>query len=140
MSLTYQERTRILGIITIALACAGIVTIAGIENYLYNSEQNQVVSDELGFSVIDVQDAELTQVNEDFKATIYCVNKETKQKIVIEYDITATDFIVMNQPDYDPWEYISVHIIPVRDPSFVGTLEDYANQKNESRQSQIVKE
>ena len=136
MSLTYRERTRILGAVTIALACAGIATIAGIENYIYNSKQNQVVSDELGFSVIDVQDAELTQQNENFKATIYCVNKETKQKIVIEYDITATDFIVMNQPDYDPWEYISMHIIPVRDPSFVGTVEDYTSQKNDTRQSQ----
>ena len=35
----------------------------------------------------------------------------------------------MTQEGIDPWEYLSMHIIPNQDPSFVGTERDYAKHQ-----------
>jgi len=125
MFLTRREKEAILAGIVGTVVFGGAFLYAGIETIQFNKELCQTMTSEAGFGVIDVQDAELSQLNEDFKAIIKCSHKETKEPIVIEYKLTATDFIVMNQPDSNPWNYLSMYIIPNQDPTFVGTQKDY---------------
>lgn len=131
MYLTRREKEAIMAAITGAVLFGGIFLYSGVELYNFNKEQTRTMTAEAGFDVVDVKDAELSQVNEDFKAIIKCTHKETKQPIVIEYKLTATDFIVMNQPESNAWDYLSMYIIPNQDPSFVGTVEEYSVYKNQ---------
>ena len=131
MYLTRREKEAIMAAITGAVLFGGIFLYSGVELYNFNKEQTRTMTAEAGFDVVDVKDAELSQVNEDFKAIIKCTHKETKQPIVIEYKLTATDFIVMNQPESNAWDYLSMYIIPNQDPSFVGTVEEYGVYKNQ---------
>ncbi len=131
MYLTRREKEAIVAAITGAVLFGGIFLYSGVELYNFNKEQTRTMTAEAGFDVVDVKDAELSQVNEDFKAIIKCTHKETKQPIVIEYKLTSTDFIVMNQPESNAWDYLSMYIIPNQDPSFVGTVEEYSVYKNQ---------
>jgi hypothetical protein len=131
MYLTRREKEAIMAAITGAVLFGGIFLYSGVELYNFNKEQTRTMTAEAGFDVVDVKDAELSQVNEDFKAIIKCTHKETKQPIVIEYKLTSTDFIVMNQPESNAWDYLSMYIIPNQDPSFVGTVEEYGVYKNQ---------
>jgi hypothetical protein len=131
MYLTRREKEAIMAAITGAVLFGGIFLYSGVELYNFNKEQTRTMTAEAGFDVVDVKDAELSQVNEDFKAIIKCTHKETKQPIVIEYKLTSTDFIVMNQPESNAWDYLSMYIIPNQDPSFVGTVEEYSVYKNQ---------
>ena len=125
--LSRREKDAILSAILGAVFLGGIFAYSGVQVYQYEKQQCQAIAEEVGFDVIDVQEAELSQINEDFKATIKCTHKETKESLIVEYKITSTDFIVMNQPDSNPWEYISMYIIPNQDPIFVGTEKEYKN-------------
>lgn len=131
MYLTRREKEAIMAAICGAVLFGGIFLYSGVELYNFNKEQTRTMTAEAGFDVVDVKDAELSQVNEDFKAIIKCTHKETKQPIVIEYKLTSTDFIVMNQPESNAWDYLSMYIIPNQDPSFVGTVEEYSVYKNQ---------
>jgi hypothetical protein len=131
MYLTRREKEAIMAAIAGAVLFGGIFLYGGVELYNFNKEQTRTMTAEAGFDVVDVKDAELSQVNEDFKAIIKCTHKETKQPIVIEYKLTSTDFIVMNQPESNAWDYLSMYIIPNQDPSFVGTVEEYSVYKNQ---------
>jgi len=131
MYLSRREKEAIMAAISCAVLFGGIFLYSGVELYNFNKEQTRTMTAEAGFDVVDVKEAELSQVNEDFKAIIKCTHKETKQPIVIEYKLTSTDFIVMNQPESNAWDYLSMYIIPNQDPSFVGTVEEYSVYKNQ---------
>lgn len=131
MYLSRREKEAIMAAISCTVLFGGIFLYSGVELYNFNKEQTRTMTAEAGFDVVDVKDAELSQVNEDFKAIIKCTHKETKQPIVIEYKLTSTDFIVMNQPESNAWDYLSMYIIPNQDPSFVGTVEEYSVYKNQ---------
>ena len=131
MYLSRREKEAIMAAISCTVLFGGIFLYSGVELYNFNKEQARTMTAEAGFDVVDVKDAELSQVNEDFKAIIKCTHKETKQPIVIEYKLTSTDFIVMNQPESNAWDYLSMYIIPNQDPSFVGTVEEYSVYKNQ---------
>lgn len=136
--LSRRERDFIAGAIGLTLLFGTLGGMCAAEAIKHNNETKLVMSSEVGFDVINVKGAELSQVNEDFKAIIRCTHKEIKTPIVIEYKLTATDFIVMNQPDYDEWHYLSTYIIPNQDPSFVGTEQEYKEYSSNSSKSAIL--
>lgn len=125
MYLTRREKDMIAATIGLTVMFGSMTGFAVAEVVNHNKETRTTMSAEAGFEVVDVQDAKLSQTNENFKAIINCTHKETKEPIVIEYKLTATDFIVMNQPESNPWDYLSMYIIPNQDPTFVGTQKDY---------------
>ena len=131
MYLSRREKEMIGGLIGLVALLGTGIGIGTVETINYVKETSSTMSAEAGFEVVDVQEAELSQLNNDFKATIKCTHKQTNQPIIIEYKLTATDFIVMNQPESNAWDYLSMYIIPNQDPSFVGTVEEYSVYKNQ---------
>ena len=136
MKLSRRQQERLAGWIGIALwgVCIGGFAIAESNNY--KKETSAAMSAEAGFDVIDVQGAKLSQSNENFKATINCIHKESGESIVIEYKLTSTDFIVMNQPESNTWDYLSKYIIPNQDPIFVGTTKEYKEYLKKAEQTE----
>ena len=136
MYLSRREKEMIGALIGLVALLGTGIGIGTVETINYVKETSSTMSAEAGFEVVDVQEAELSQLNNDFKATIKCTHKQTNQPIIIEYKLTATDFIVMNQKDSSPWDYLSMYIIPHQDPSFVGTTAEYKAYKANSTQTE----
>ena len=135
MYLSRREKDFIASMIAATIFLGTISAGAAASVISYNNETKSTMSSEVGFEVVKVEEAEISQAGGNYRATIKCRHKETNQPSVVEYKLTATDFIVMNQKDTSAWEYLSRYIIPNQDPSFVGTVEEYNALKNQKPSS-----